>query len=90
MSWIMAAWRAFPAAPETRHLRALRLHSLSSLVATAVLVAIVHLLWLVHPFLVLAVPLVGVHALVVTGRYWVLKQRADARHHAGTPEEAEL
>ena len=87
MNWIVAAWRAFPAAPETRALRRLRLRSLFSLMLTALLVTWSHFLWVIHPFAILLIPAVGVHGLVVTGRYWFLKNRADARHHAGLDTE---
>jgi len=82
MNLIMAAWRAFPAAPETRALKRLRVHSIMSLMVTAMLAMWNHLLWLVHPFAVLLVPVAAVHAVIVTGRYWYAKNRADERYQA--------
>ena len=92
MNLILAAWRAFPAAPETLRLRHLRLQSMLSLMITAALIAWAHLLWLLHPFAVLLVPAAGVHAVIVTGRYWFAKMRADERYQAslGQTENASV
>lgn len=86
MNWFIAAWHAFPAAPETAQLRRLRRRSLLSLMVTALLIAWVHLLCVIHPFAVLIVPAVAIHAVVVTGRYWLLKNRADERYQADLGE----
>jgi hypothetical protein len=82
MNLFIVAWRAFPAAPETSRLKNLRLHSMLSLMLTAMLIAWTHLLWLLHPFAVLIVPLAGIHAFIITGRYWFAKTRADERYQA--------
>jgi len=88
MNLILAAWRAFPAAPETRALKRLRLRSIAALSATGILVAYAHFLRLVHPFAVLLAPLAGIQAVIATGRYWYAKTRADEHYQASLGHSA--